>query len=270
MSFPESVAIEALTLCGRYCCICHILCGTKIELHHIEQKAYGGNDSLDNCIPLCFNCHADMGKADPNHPKGKRYSKEELKRHRDNWYKKVSNGIYLANDDKTAVYKEDIDLFQSICGLFTSDVKYWLSENDIGGSHPNKVFQGISNYLYSPSDPFSEFIDPELENLRDNLVSAISSFLKYKSTNTFVRDIGNESYCVTRQWMVNHEDWVPSSMDYEEYSVQYAKEAQKLNDLATELWETYCEFAKQGRLRLAQTHTEQIAKATYSMTKEVH
>ena len=90
MSFPDSVAVEALTSCGRCCCICHKFCGTKIELHHIEQKAYGGEDSLENCIPLCFDCHSDMGKADPKHPKGKRYSVEELKRHRDNWYKKVS------------------------------------------------------------------------------------------------------------------------------------------------------------------------------------
>ena len=78
MSFPDSVAVEALTSCGRCCCICHKFCGTKIELHHIEQKAYGGEDSLENCIPLCFDCHSDMGKADPKHPKGKRYSIEEL------------------------------------------------------------------------------------------------------------------------------------------------------------------------------------------------
>lgn len=256
MSFPNSIAVEALTACGRCCCICHKFCGTKIELHHIEQKAYGGDDSLDNCIPLCFDCHADMGKADPNHPRGKRYSTEELKRHRDNWYKKVNDGIYLANDNKTAVGKEDVELFQLICGFFTPDVKCWLGENDIGGSHPSKVFQCLSKYLHSATDPFSEFIDPELEKLRGSLVSAISRFLQYKSANTFVRYIGGERYCVTRQWMVTHENWVPSSMDYEEYSVKYAEEAQKLNKLATELWKTYCEFVKQGRHRLARAQAE--------------
>ena len=38
MGFPDNVVVEALTLCGR-CCICYKFCGTKIELHHFEQKA---------------------------------------------------------------------------------------------------------------------------------------------------------------------------------------------------------------------------------------
>ena len=46
-------------------------------------------DTFENCIPLCFDCHADMGKADPKHPKGKHYSESELIQHRDSWYKKI-------------------------------------------------------------------------------------------------------------------------------------------------------------------------------------
>ena len=92
MSFPENVANEALVRSERCCCICHKFCGVKIELHHIVQKADGGEDTLENCIPLCFDCHSDMGKADPKHPKGKHYSEKELRMHRDNWYKKVESG----------------------------------------------------------------------------------------------------------------------------------------------------------------------------------
>ena len=88
MSFSEKVQAEALAACGRHCCICHKFCGTKIALHHIKQKAYGGNDSFENCIPLCLDCHEDMGKADPNHSTGKHYTEKELKMHRDNWYRR--------------------------------------------------------------------------------------------------------------------------------------------------------------------------------------
>ena len=100
MGFPETVEVAALAACERCCCICHKFCGTKIELHHIKQKADGGEDTFENCIPLCFDCHADMGKADPRHPKGKHYSAKELIQHRDNWYEKVKNsreGIGLQN-----------------------------------------------------------------------------------------------------------------------------------------------------------------------------
>lgn len=250
MSFPESVAAEALVLCGRSCCICHKFCGTKIELHHIKPKACGGDDTLDNCIPVCFDCHADMGKADPKHPKGKRYSEKELKLHRDSWYEKVKKSF--ANAAETRICKEDIDLFHTICNLFTPEVKYWLTECDIGGSHPYSIFVPFVNYLHNCNDPFFEFIDPELEKLKGNLFSYIKVFLSYKAKNTFVKMIGGENQCVTREWMVSHEDWAPQSMTYEEYSVQYSKEAQTLNDLATDVWEAFCVFVRQGRLRLSQ------------------
>lgn len=245
MGFPEGVATEALALCGRSCCICHKFCGTKIELHHIKQKACGGDDTLDNCIPVCFDCHADMGRADPKHPKGKRYSEEELKRHRDGWYEKVKKSS--ASTTQKRIYKEDIELFHTICNLFTPEVKHWLIECDIGGSHPYNVFDPFVNLGNNCNDPFFEFIDPELEKLRGNLSSCIKRFLSYKATNTFVKMIGGKDQCVTREWMVNHEGWVPYSMTYEEYSVQYAEEAQTLNDLATNVWNAYCVFVRQGR-----------------------
>lgn len=105
MSFPESVEVAALAACERCCCICHKFCGLKMELHHIKQKADGGEDTFENCIPLCFDCHADMGKADPRHPKGKHYTAKELAQHRDNWYEKVKN----SREGIKEVTKEDIE-----------------------------------------------------------------------------------------------------------------------------------------------------------------
>ena len=85
MSFSEYIKAIALSACDRHCCICHKFCGLKMELHHIKQKADGGEDTLDNCIPLCFDCHADMGGVNPRHPKGNSYSETELRIHRDKW-----------------------------------------------------------------------------------------------------------------------------------------------------------------------------------------
>ena len=66
-----------------------------MEIHHIIHKADGGKDTYENAIPLCFNCHADMGKTDPHHPKGREYTAEELKIHRDRWYNLVESGQAL-------------------------------------------------------------------------------------------------------------------------------------------------------------------------------
>ncbi len=84
--WPKEVQEKALIACGRKCCICHRFCGVKMELHHIWQEADGGLSDFDNCIPLCFDCHADVGHYNPRHPKGKKYTPGELKGHRDQWY----------------------------------------------------------------------------------------------------------------------------------------------------------------------------------------
>lgn len=253
MSFPENVAVEALTSCERCCCICHKFCGTKIELHHIEQQAYGGKDTLENCIPLCFDCHADMGKADPKHPKGKKYSIEELKRHRDNWYKKVKNNTFGGNDNKKIVFREDAQLFKKICDMFNPSVKHWLITESIEGAHPFDVFMEFDQYLYNAyKDPFSEFINPELEKMRGNLISAIKEFLTFKSINTFVKNVCGQQLCVTHQWLVNHDNLPLPSKQSEECLARFEQEAKTLDELATRLWETYCEFVRQGRLLLLQ------------------
>lgn len=112
MGFSEKVQAEALVACGRCCCICHKFCGTKIALHHIKQKAYGGDDSFDNCIPLCLDCHEDMGKADPHHVTGKHYTETELRMHRDRWYKQCASPKdaleEATDDDIAALFKNEI------------------------------------------------------------------------------------------------------------------------------------------------------------------
>lgn len=244
MSFPKNVANQALVLCGRRCCICHKFCGKKMELHHIKQKAHGGNDTLENCIPLCFDCHGDMGKLDPDHPKGKQYTHKELISHRDNWYEKVA-ATPLFQDGME--YEADKELFINICSVFSPLIRCWLTDKDLGGSHPHDVFTPFLELQYKYNDPFSEFLNVELETLKGNLLDSINQFMSYKSTNTFIQDVSGMRKLVTRQWMVNHLDWQPCNMNYEEYSKMYEQQANRLNELASSVWESFCEFARQGR-----------------------
>jgi len=116
MSFSEKVQAEALVACGRCCCICHKFCGTKIALHHIKQKAYGGDDSFENCIPLCLDCHEDMGKADPKHVTGKHYTERELIMHRNNWYKEKGYFIQSQVNSHPSVMRIDPNM------IFAGDV----------------------------------------------------------------------------------------------------------------------------------------------------
>lgn len=91
MGFPTSVADDVLVRCGRHCCLCGKYVGQKIELHHIKQVADGGEDTADNCIPLCFDCHAEVKAYNPRHPKGRKFTEKELKGHRDKCYARHSS-----------------------------------------------------------------------------------------------------------------------------------------------------------------------------------
>jgi hypothetical protein len=105
MSFPPSVKQQALVLSARHCCSCHRYRGVKLELHHIQQQSQGGPDTIENAAVLCFDCHTDAGHYNPNHPKGTRFSPEEIKLARDNWYKQVRlNNIQAPLDANNAIH----------------------------------------------------------------------------------------------------------------------------------------------------------------------
>ena len=57
-----------------------------MQLHHIVLEADGGEDVLDNCIPLCLDCHEEVGSYNVKHPIGKKFGSDELRRHRDLWF----------------------------------------------------------------------------------------------------------------------------------------------------------------------------------------
>jgi len=86
MPFSREVADVVLVRCARRCCICRKFCGPRMQTHHIVQEADGGDDTLDNCIPLCLDCHAEVNSYNSQHPIGRKYTSDELKKHRDVWF----------------------------------------------------------------------------------------------------------------------------------------------------------------------------------------
>src|SRR5690349_23074543 len=85
MPFPPEIRTEALVEAARYCCVCHQYKGKRVEVHHIIQEADGGPNTLENAICLCFDCHSEAGHYNPRHPKGTKFSPEELRIHKKTW-----------------------------------------------------------------------------------------------------------------------------------------------------------------------------------------
>src|SRR5262245_36596228 len=84
-SFPQKDVDDLLVKCHRRCCICHRFCGVKIETDHITPREQGGSDTIDNAIPLCFECHAEIHSYNDKHPRGRKFHPNELKTHKEQW-----------------------------------------------------------------------------------------------------------------------------------------------------------------------------------------
>jgi hypothetical protein len=80
--FDQGEVEKLLVACHRRCCLCHSYCGVKIETHHIDPER---GREIENAIPLCFNCHSEVRAYDPSHPRGRKFTPEELRRHRAQW-----------------------------------------------------------------------------------------------------------------------------------------------------------------------------------------
>lgn len=91
MAFPRKDVEVLLAACHRRCCICHRFCGVKIETDHIEQAAEGGPDTIENAIPVCFECHAEIHSYNDKHPRGRKFTPDELRRHKEQWLEFCKN-----------------------------------------------------------------------------------------------------------------------------------------------------------------------------------
>jgi hypothetical protein len=78
--FSKEVVELVLIKCRRHCAVCDHWCGVNIEIHHIDDS---DDNSQDNALPVCFECHATIGHYNPKHPKGKKYTSTELRKLRD-------------------------------------------------------------------------------------------------------------------------------------------------------------------------------------------
>lgn len=181
---PKNVGDVVMVACGRHCAICHRFCGIKMELHHIRHANDGGNDSIDNCIPLCFDCHSDMRSYDHNHPKGRKYTEKELKLHRDNWYSKcAATGGVIANEKHVEL---DRHVFARIVeGLPFDPLIRYLKDRYPGQPYLQRHFRVLDFFAYQSNDPFHEFLDVDLEGLRLDLLEHVDALLVKVGLVTF-------------------------------------------------------------------------------------
>ncbi len=183
MGFPKGVKDRILVAAARHCCVCHRYSGVGVEAHHIVQEADGGPNTYENAIALCFDCHAAAGHYNPRHPRGTKFSPEELRRARKTWLEMVKNNqIHLAvqNSDVLCRYYvcKNFGFLRNITSLNLSDfpvAQPVLCKNnvfqalvDLVSRHPNSYRHAtLWGKKFESEDAFLE-IYPRPENKPDD------------------------------------------------------------------------------------------------------
>lgn len=132
MPFHEKDKRALLIKSGRRCSLCWKYCGTKIEVAHIIPEVEGGSDDEDNGIPLCFDCHAEVGHYNPNHPRGNKFSPKELKEHRERLFQYVAKDGPIVFD---AIEKQVITIPSAIWEQQENPINF----NQVNLEHEAKV-----------------------------------------------------------------------------------------------------------------------------------
>jgi hypothetical protein len=202
MPFGPKIKEDALVACQRCCCICHKFCGTKIEVAHIRAEAEGGPDTLDNAIPLCFDCHADMRSYDFKHPKGNKYSEAELRRHRDNWFERVGGNVGVVSNG--AVVETDRQLYRFLLSILPwhGSIDFIRYNNFAGFAFYWSKLADLETFERACGNPAFEFADPDLEGLRATLLSHVRQFLHTLSRETFPTSGCADASSVPEEWEI--------------------------------------------------------------------
>jgi hypothetical protein len=238
MPFSRETKIEAMIACGRFCPLCLEWKGIKVECHHIVHESKDGDNTSANCIPLCLDCHADQTNYDVEHPKGTKYQPEELRAARDRLYRRVAKGeVYSAISPE----HRDVDriVFQKMRAVLPH-VPYleFLKDSSFAAwSYPTSVFSPIWDYEEIAKAPESEFLDAELENARQSLVTAIVQFGHVLATQTFpVAGVPDQNQ-IPEIWRL-------------QFPERHANAVRQVQDAADQLIIAYTLMIRLGRRRL--------------------
>ncbi len=116
MPFSESIKQEARIKAHYRCCICEQI--APLEVHHIVPQEECNDNSFDNAVALCANCHNTYGDS--------RQHRKWIKEKRDWWY---------AHCEKEPVFMEKVEELYEIVvdSKNTNEAKFGRIESLIQG-----------------------------------------------------------------------------------------------------------------------------------------
>jgi hypothetical protein len=180
MAFPEADVAKLLAACHRRCCVCHRFCGVKMELDHIQPKAEGGPDTIDNAIPVCFDCHAEIHAYNDQHPRGRKFKPEELKLHKQQWLELCQTSARFLASVPT---RTDVGPVQALVDELEFNKVVAASADEVGRFGSSAKFSVIQ-FERAVSDGVLSLLEPELKRL------LLDAYMVMHRANTQIDSLG--------------------------------------------------------------------------------
>jgi hypothetical protein len=209
-----------------------------MQCHHIVPHSNGGEDTFDNCIPLCLECHGEVMAYNPKHPIGTQYSPRELKRRRDEWYEALKNPrVTVLGPAHAKIVREMVKRRRNVCSerrtmqIFFYETNYALGSRGVDEEVPHVL---LRLYYGSWKQVDCHFLDPSLESLfaefNARVLVMIQALNQIRGSKLWYSERG-------------------VSLDEQEYQT-FRQCASQANNAANDLYKSYGELIHECRLRL--------------------
>jgi hypothetical protein len=163
-----------------------------METDHIIPKDDQGTDNIDNAIPVCFECHAEIHSYNERHPRGRKYTPEELKQHKEQWLgicREKAETLMMAN------MRSDVGPLQALIDEleFNSKVADFVQPIEIG-------------CLFKLEQFLRAIEQGSIASLKDELKSSIlDAYVKMGNANQHISAaLGHEYRSNSRAEDINH------------------------------------------------------------------
>jgi len=149
----------------------------------MKPSEEGGSNKIENAIPLCFECHAEVHAYNVKHPRGRKYTERELIQHKKQWLEICGNKPEVLVDNPRM---SDPGPLTSLLSEMEYNVKISQDSESIKGLkyETNQFDRCITEGILS-------IIDEDLKN------QLMDSYSKMKKTNGYTEFLG--SYIKTNE-----------------------------------------------------------------------
>lgn len=225
-----------------------------MQCHHITPQSDGGDDTFENCIPLCLECHGEVMAYNPKHPIGKMYTPEELKRRRDEWYESVTNAPTAVLDQRHMEIDRQL-LARLRQRLPPQCAKAFFCDQSYRENFPRLVPALLQHLSAFGIEVESEFLDPTLEALFAEFRSSVDEMLKKSGIA--------QADTIDEQSLKFSENYPSNPSERHKYVQRRGKLVRRVEAAARSVYQAYANLVRECRRKLSVDLMSELMREQY-------